>query len=329
MTDTFTTLPPTSLATPPSIHLEDVAMTADTLVGSIREAARRFRRNGAVVALSGGIDSAVSLGLAVRALGPRRVVALTLPEQDSSPDTVGFASEVAGAFGVPLERRDLTAALDALGCYEDRLAVVRRVDPHFDAARDRFSVEFVPATGDGDRLQSFVLNVVRGDGGTSRFRLGGRDFLTILAANNQKQRLRMLATYRVADERNLVVIGTSNRLELDQGFFVKHGDGCGEVFPLRYLLKTQVYDLAEHLGVPDSVRRRPPTTDTFSAPQSQEEYFYGTSVAMGDELWLAWHNAEPARAVAARLSLAPEDVDRFYELYERRSQYAAYLTETL
>jgi NAD+ synthase len=139
----------------------------------------------------------------------------------------------------------------------------------------------------------------------------------------------MLMTYRLADERNMVVIGTSNRLELDQGFFVKHGDGCGEVFPLRYLLKSQVYDLAEYLGVPDSVRQRPPTTDTFSAPQSQEEYFYGTSVETGDALWLAWQENEDPASVGARLSLASSDVEKFFHLYQRRSQYAAYLTETL
>lgn len=312
-----------------AIHLDDVEATAASLVDSVRQTARRFRRTGAVVALSGGIDSSVCLGLAVSALGARRVVALTLPEQDSSSETIGFAQEVADRFGVTLEQRNISGALDALGCYEDRLAVVTRVDPDFDVQQDRFSVEFEPATGDDERLQSFTLKVLRADGSSHSFRLGGRDFLTIMAANNQKQRLRMLATYRVADERNLIVIGTSNRLELDQGFFVKHGDGCGEVFPLRHLLKTQVYDLAEHLGVPDRIRSRPPTTDTFSAPQSQEDYFYGTSVAMGDRLWLAWHQQEDAASVAARLDLEAADVAKFFELYDRRAQYAAYLTETL
>lgn len=312
----------------PSIHLDDVSATADGLVASIREATRSFRRTGAVVALSGGIDSAVSLGLAVRALGAHRVVALTMPDKESSAETVGLAQEVADTFGVTLQHRDITGALDALGCYRDRLEVVQRVDPYFDPAQDRFSVEFVPATGEADRLQSFVLNVVRG-GESHQLRLGGRDFLTIMAATNQKQRLRMLVAYRLADERNLIVIGTSNRLELDQGFFVKHGDGCGEVFPLRSMLKSQVYDLAAHLGVPDSVRRRPPTTDTFSAPQSQEEYFYGTSVEMGDELWLAWHTEQDPASVAARLGLTTSDVEKFFELYQRRAQYAAYLTETL
>jgi NAD+ synthase len=311
-----------------SVHLADVAAEADALIGSIRSATRRFRRTGAIVAVSGGVDSSVSLGLAARALGPNRVVALTLPDKESSGETAGLARKVADTFGVKLEHRDITPVLDALGCYDDRLEVVQRVDPEFDPERDAFSVEFVPATGEGDRMQSFALNVVR-SGEATHHRLGGQDFLTIMAATNQKQRVRMLMTYRLADERNMVVIGTSNRLELDQGFFVKHGDGCGEVFPLRYLLKSQVYDLAEYLGVPESVRQRPPTTDTFSAPQSQEEYFYGTSVETGDALWLAWHENEDPASVAARLSLTPSDVEKFFHLYQRRSHYAAYLTETL
>ena len=312
-----------------SVHLTDVERIAASLAEDIRRAARRFRRTKAVVALSGGVDSSVAVGLAALALGPARVSALALPDQESSPASAEIAAEVTQVFGVELIKRDITPVLEALGCYADRLAVVRRVQPDFDPTQgDAFSVEFVPATGDGDRLQSYVLHIVRNSRATQH-RLGGRDFLTIMAATNQKQRVRMLLTYRVADEHNMLVVGTSNRLELDQGFFVKHGDGCGDVFPLRYLLKSQVYDLAAHLGVPHSVTARPPTTDTFSAPQSQEEYFYGTSVELGDELWLAWSKAERPAAVAERLSMAVTDVEKFFSLYGRRAAYAEYLSETL
>jgi NAD+ synthase len=312
-----------------SVHLDDVEAVADALAADIREAAREFRRAGAIVALSGGIDSSVCVALAVRALGARRVQGITLPDQESSGETAGLARLAADSVGVRFRESDITPVLDALGCYDDRLAVVRRLEPDFDPSRgDAFSVEFQPATGDGERLQTFALNVVR-DGESRRHRLGGRDFLTIMAATNQKQRVRTLMTYRIADEQNLIVIGTSNRLEIDQGFFVKFGDGCGEAFPLRKLLKTQVYDLAEFLGVPDEIRRRPPTTDTFSAPQSQEEYFYGTSVEMGDALWLAWHEGDDAEIAARRLGLEPADVEKFFGLYSRRSAYAAYLLTTI
>lgn len=312
-----------------SVHLADVAAVADDLVGSIRDTARRFRRAGAVVAVSGGVDSSVSLALAVRALGADRVVGISLPDQESDEETLGLAREVAGTFGARFEHRDITAVLDALGCYRDRLAVVQRIDPGFDPAVDAFSVEFEPATGEGDRLPSFALNIVRAGGEATHHRLGGRDFLTIMAATNQKQRVRMLVTYRLADEENLLVVGTSNRLELDQGFFVKHGDGCGEVFPLRHLLKSQIYDLAEYLRVPASVLSRPPTTDTFSAPQTQEQYFYGASVERGDELWLAWYRGDDPAAVAARLAMTETDVGKFFQTYRRRAGYADYLTAVL
>lgn len=311
-----------------AVHLIDVASVADELIADIRLAARRFRRNGAIVALSGGIDSTVCVALAARALGPKRVKGITLPDQESSGETAGLARLAAESAGVEFLAKDITPVLDALGAYGDRLAVVQRIDPAFDSARDAFSVEFVPATGEGDRIQSFALNVVR-DGKSTHHRLGGRDFLTIMAATNQKQRVRTMMTYRIADEENLIVIGTSNRLEIDQGFFVKFGDGCGEAFPLRWLLKSQVYDLAEYLGVPEEIRSRPPTTDTFSAPQSQEEYFYGTSTEMGDALWLAWRKGEPAGQVAQRLGFAATDVAKFFGLYERRASYAAYLTEMI
>lgn len=312
-----------------SVHLDDVEAVAGALIEDIRQVAQRFRRTGAIVALSGGIDSSVSVALAVRALGSRRVQGITLPDKESSAETVGLARLSAESAGASFQVKDITPVLEALGCYADRLQVVRRLEPDFDPeAGDKFSVEFQPATGAGDRLQTFWLSVVR-DGATTRHRLGGRDFLTIMAATNQKQRTRTMMTYRIADEQNLIVVGTSNRLEIDQGFFVKFGDGCGEAFPLRYLLKSQVYDLAAYLGVPDEIRNRPPTTDTFSAPQSQEQYFYGTSVEMGDALWLAWHRDEPAAEVADRLGLATADVEKFFGLYERRAGYAEYLRTTI
>lgn len=311
------------------MHLADPEHVVDQLVADIRDSAKRFRRVGAVVALSGGIDSSTSVALTVRALGPHRVRAVSLPDKESSQATVGYAQEVADAFGVPLDVRDITPVLAALGAYEDRLAVVRKHVPDFDdEAGDAFSVEFRAAVGERERLQSFMLNVVRGTEST-QYRLGGRDFLAILAATNQKQRTRMLVTYRIADEENLLVVGTSNRPELDQGFFVKHGDGCGDVFPLRHLLKTQVYDIARVLGVPQSVIDRAPTTDTFSAEQTQEEYFYGASVFTGDRLWLGWHRSEPAEAVGAETGLTAADVEKYYDLYRRRAEYATYLRTTV
>ncbi|MCE7481981.1 NAD(+) synthase [Microbacterium profundi] len=311
------------------VHLADPDKTAAQLVEEIRDTARRFRRVGAVIALSGGIDSSTSVGLAVRALGADRVRAISLPDKESSGKTVGYAQEVADAFGVQLEVRDITAPLAALGAYDDRLAVVRKHVPGFeDEHGDRFSVEFDAAQGEAGRLQRFTLKVERADGAQS-FRLGGRDFLTIMAATNQKQRVRMLSTYRIADEANLLVIGTSNRPEIEQGFFVKHGDGCGDVFPLRHLLKSQVYDVAKAVGVPQSVIDRAPTTDTFSAEQTQEQYFYGTSVEAGDRLWLGWHRGDDIASVAADTRLSQSDVQKYYDLYSRRAEYAAYLTTTI
>jgi len=309
-----------------SIHLEDVERTTDDLVQSIRDAARRFGRTEAIVALSGGIDSSVCVALAVRALGSKRVTALTLPDKESSAETSGLALEVAHHFGAKPLERDITGVLEALGCYADRLAVVQRRVPDFDPAHDKFSVEF--ALGEGERLPSFSLNVVR-DGESSAHRLGGRDFLTIMAATNEKQRVRMMLSYRWADEHNGLVIGTSNRLELEQGFFVKHGDGCGDVFPLQHLVKTHVFELAAHLGVPESIQKRTPTTDTFSAPQTQEEYFYGAATEASDDLWLAYFNAEAPAAVAARHAMTAADVDKLFGVYRRRATYADYLRETL
>ena len=305
-----------------SIHLQDVARTTDELVQSIRDAARRFGRTEAVVALSGGIDSSVCVALAVRALGPERVTALTLPDKESSAETSGLALEVAHHFGAQPLERDITSVLEALGCYADRLAVVQRKDPDFDPARDKFSVEF--ALGAGERLPSFSLNVVR-DGESTRHRLGGREFLTIMAATNQKQRVRMLLSYRWADEHNGLVIGTSNRLELEQGFFVKHGDGAADFKPIAHLYKTQVYALARHLEVPGEIRARQPTTDTYSLSQTQEEFFFALPYAEMDLcLWAVDHGV-PAGEVGPAIGLTEGQVERVFRDIEAKRRVSRYL----
>ena len=124
-------------------------------------------------------------------------------------------------------------------------------------------------------------------------------YLQIVAATNFKQRVRKMMEYYHADRLNYAVAGTPNRLEYDQGFFVKLGDGAADVKPIAHLYKTQVYALAEYLGVPEEIRRRPPTTDTFSLPQTQEEFYFALPYAKMDLCLYGHNHGVPAAEVAA------------------------------
>ncbi|MGM0577450.1 MAG: NAD(+) synthase [Myxococcota bacterium] len=98
--------------------------------------------------------------------------------------------------------------------------------------------------------------------------------LQLVAAASFKQYVRKMMEYYHADRLVYAVVGTPNRLERDQGFFVMGGDGAADVKPIAHLYKTQVYALADWMRLPDEVSFRAPTTDTCSMDQNQEEFFF-------------------------------------------------------
>ena len=128
-------------------------------------------------------------------------------------------------------------------------------------------------------------------------------YLGVVAATNMKQRTRKQLEYYHADRLNYAVLGTPNRLEYDQGFFVKNGDGAADIKPIAHLYKTQVYALAAHLGLPEEIRSRPPTTDTWSLAQSQEEFYFSVPYPTMDLCLFGLENGIAAAEVAARAGL--------------------------
>ncbi|MCF7848542.1 MAG: NAD(+) synthase, partial [Kiritimatiellales bacterium] len=233
---------------------------------------RQFRKRGLVVALSGGIDSSVVGALCVRAVGKERVFGLLMPEKDSSPETLILSRLIAGHLGIEHVERDITGILEEAGCYQNRDDAIRGVIPEYG---EGYTCKILlPSILEDEGYRVFSVAVQSPDGEQRKERLSTSAYLGILAATNFKQRVRKMLEYYHADRLNYAVTGTPNRLEYDQGFFVKLGDGAADTKPIAHLYKTQVYQLAEYLGVPDEIRCRPPTTDTYSMPQSQEEFFF-------------------------------------------------------
>jgi NAD+ synthase len=248
----------------------DAAAETDKIVAALRAQLRAQRKRGLVLGLSGGIDSSVSVALAVRAVGKDNVQVLFMPERDSDPESLRLGRLVASTFGLEGIVEDIGPMLDALGCYTRRDAAIRQIVPQYGPGWACKVV--IGQTEAGYNISSLVVQSP--DGARSTHRMPLEVYLGVVAATNMKQRTRKQLEYYHADRLNFAVLGTPNRLEYDQGFFVKNGDGAADVKPIAHLYKTQVYQLAEHLGVPAEIRRRPPTTDTYSLPQSQEEFYF-------------------------------------------------------
>ena len=230
-----------------------------------------LKKRGLVVALSGGIDSSVTLGLAARAVGPKRVVALMMPERHSAQETLRLSEMVADYFGCEKVTEDITGILKSVGHYQRYNDAVRKVIPEYG---DEWKSKIVTSIADKKGLNFFYIIVENPDKAMTKERLPHGPYLEIVAATNFKQRTRKMLEYYYADRLNYAVCGTPNRLEYDQGFFVKQGDGTADVKPIAHLYKTQVYQLAEYLEIPEEIRKRPPTTDTYSLPQGQDEFYF-------------------------------------------------------
>jgi NAD+ synthase len=285
----------------------------------------RLNRNGAVIGISGGIDSSVCLALSVRAFGPEKVVGIMLPEKDSSPDSEILAGELATKFGVKAIKEEITGALSGFGCYERRDEAVRRVFPEYDPKTWKMKIGIRQSGLFSNIPPIFHLTIIDQSGQIKEKILPAKEYLQIVSASNFKQRTRMSMLYYHAEALRYAVIGTPNKHEQEQGFFVKYGDGAGDVMPIGNLYKTQVYQLAEHLGVPKAIVERTPTTDTYSAEQTQEEFFYQLPFGLMDRFWYGFENGYPASEVATVMGETSDRVEALFRNFERKRKTTEYL----
>jgi NAD+ synthase len=279
-----------------------------------------MHKKGAVIGLSGGIDSALSAALCVRALGPEKVLGVILPEKDSNKLSEEYALMLADRLNIHTEKIDITPMLEEFGVYKKRDKVVSKIFPDFNPATWRYKVVLPYDLLEKDRLNIFSLIVQLPDRSEKKKRLSMQDYLQVVACTNVKQRTRMVHLYYFAEKNNYAVMGTTNRTEFRQGFFVKYGDGGVDIEPLAHLYKLQVYMLAEHLDIPKEILERSPSPDTYSAEVSDTEFYFSVPFDILDPfLWADENNIPPAK-ICEVLSLTNEQYERLKKNIDRKAQ---------
>lgn len=311
------------MAFSPSVLSLDLTAEADRICEELRRIVGQvLKRRGLVVALSGGIDSSCVAALAARALGKDRVFGLHMPERDSSNETLRLSTSVSDTFGFASTVEILTPILDGLRCYERRDEAIREVFPEFDGNTWKAKI-VLGGVGQGYNAYSVVVETPTGE--QRRQRLPLKAYLQIVAATNFKQRTRKMLEYYHGDRLHYAVTGTPNRLEYDQGFFVKGGDGLADIKPIAHLYKTQVYAMARHLGVPEDICNRAPTTDTYSLAQGQDEFYFSLPYPQMDACLWGKNHGTPAAEVAAALGLSAEQVEWVYKDIDQKRSTTRYL----
>ncbi|MER9396747.1 NAD(+) synthase [Mesorhizobium sp. M0615] len=301
----------------------DPAAETDRIVAAVREQLRGIRKRGLVLGLSGGIDSSVSAALAARAVGHQNVLCVLMPESDSDPESLRLGHLVADTFGVEAVVEDIGPTLRAMGCYERRDAFIREMVPDYGKGWASKIVIANVLEGEGYNISSLVVQDPQGR--QTKLRMPVAVYLGIVAATNMKQRTRKQLEYYHADRLNFAVLGTPNRLEYDQGFFVKNGDGAADVKPIAHLYKTQVYALAAYLGIPEEVRNRPPTTDTYSLAQTQEEFYFSLPYDRMDLCLYGLNNGVSAEVVGQAAGLTASQIERVWADIAAKRKATRYL----
>ncbi len=286
------------------------AEEVNNITSEIRTLLRtKLRKRGLVVAISGGVDSAVCAALCVKALGNKKVFGLLLPETDSSSQSLKLGKQLAEQLGIKYIIHDIAPTLEAIGCYRWRDDAIRVLFPDYtEKWKNKITIS---GAADG-KFNYFNLVVQSPDGEIFEKRMDLKEYLQIVAATNYKQRIRKTIEYFHADRLNYAVIGTPNRLEYDQGFFVKNGDGSADIKPIAHLYKTQVYALAKYLNIPDEIASAAPTTDTYSMPQSQDEFYFALPYQKMDIALWSINNSIPATELAAHLEISEEQAEHVY-----------------
>jgi NAD+ synthase len=307
---------------PSVLNIDCAAETERICRWMVQTVGQQLHKRGVVLGLSGGVDSSVCGALAVRAFGPKKVFGLLMPEQDSSSASETLGARVAQQWGIAHQLENIAPTLQAIGCYRWRDEAIRALVPEY---ADDWKSKIVIKGGRDGGLNHFHLVVQSPEGETSERRLPIREYLQVVSATNFKQRVRKTVEYFHADRLNYAVIGTPNRLEYDQGFFVKNGDGAADLKPIAHLYKTQVYALARHLGLPDEVCNAMPTTDTYSLQQGQDEFYFALPYDRMDLALWAHNHAVPVAELAEALGLTEAQAGFVYTDIEAKRRATRYL----
>lgn len=301
---------------PDFLQIKDLETTVNSITDFIKnEVFEKFQKSGAVLGLSGGIDSAVTCGLCVKSLNPEKILGLIMPERESDPQSQETAENVGKEFNIETKVVDITSILESFGVYEKKENIVREKFPDFDS-ECKYRVVVPP------KLESSVgipyLEILDGKGITHQTKISSSEFLNLTAATSIKHRVRMALLYYHAEKDHLVVAGTTNKSEYMQGYFVKYGDGGSDIEPLVNLYKSQIYQLGKFLNVPNEVISKDASPDVWSYTTNDEEFFYSVPYKIVDLILYGRENNLSINEIQKHSKISIENIEKLLKFQDQK-----------
>lgn len=304
------------------LQIKEMKETINSIENFVKdEISKKFQRQGVVIGISGGIDSAVMAAICAKSIEPKQVLGLIMPEKESDPTSQILAQRLAEKFQIQTKVIDITSILESFEVYKIKEQIVMEKFPDFNS-NCRYRI-VVPSKFSSSIGIPF-LEILDNKNKKHQFKISLSEFLTLTAASSIKHRVRMTMLYYYAEKNNFCVVGTTNKSEFLQGYFVKYGDGGTDMEPLTNLYKSQIYQIGKFLEIPSEILEKDPSPDIWSFSTSDEEFFYSVPYHIVDLILYARENNISKSEIQKISNLSLEQIEnliRFQNQKQIKSQH--------
>ena len=307
------------------LQIKDIERTITSIENFVKEEIlREFQKKGAVVGISGGIDSAVMASICTRSINPNQVLGLIMPEKESDPSSQILAKKIANQLGIETKVIDITSILESFGVYDNKEKIIKERFSNFNN-NCKYSVRVPSKLGNSVGIP--FLEILDDENKKHQIKISASEFLTLTASSSVKHRVRMTLLYYYAEKNNFCVVGTTNKSEFLQGYFVKYGDGGTDIEPLSNLYKSQIYQIGEFLKIPKEILEKDASPDIWSLKTSDEEFFYSVPYNVVDLILYARENKMTESEIEKVSDLPSEQIRRLIQFQNQKQVKSQHMRE--